>query len=157
MRRRWQSAGKVKPVTNCAEAPSGESTPMRHKCMRDLFCFVFLLGFFVLFFGSPTSSLIDGWTRASTSFWHPKKKKEREGRKEKKERAGNNFKFMPPTNLQQKKKQKQKNSDLLLVLHNHDGREMHCHCGSRWAQWRTRLLPVRWWNKRKKKVKKSLW
>lgn len=91
-RRRWQSAGKVKPVTNCAEAPSGESTPMRHKCMRDLFCFVFLLFFFVLLFGSPTSSLIDGWTSAASEsidvfLAPPKKKKKKEGRKKKKELA----------------------------------------------------------------------
>lgn len=38
------------------------------------------------------------------------------GKDGKEERAGNNFKFMPPTNLEQTKKT---TSDLLLVLHMH--------------------------------------
>lgn len=40
------------------------------------------------------------------------------GAKDGKKRAGNNFKFMPPTNLQQLKKKQP--SDLLLVLHIHN-------------------------------------
>lgn len=46
--------------------------------------------------------------RASTSFWHPPKKKEKEGRKEKKRKSWQQLQIYATHKLAAKKKQKQK-------------------------------------------------